>query len=199
MVPKSGRARETQAAQYAPWGDDTGRRTASVRRRGPKTMHRSRSMVPKSGRARAHRRSISLGEGVRLRFRRAPKPCRSRSMVSKSGRARAHRRSKELGGDVLPRSGRAPKPCRSRNMVSKSVEQGNATAQYVLGVMYRTGEGVPKNAIHAYAWCNLAAVAIEEGKECRSQAQIDESMTPAEIAEGQALSDKLFQQIQRDN
>ena len=80
----------------------------------------------------------------------------------------------------------------------KAAGQGNAKAQFHLGEAYRyDGDSLPQSAIHTYAWCNLAADAIEEGEECRSL--IKKSMTPVEIAEGQALSEKLFQQIPLDN
>ena len=36
-------------------------------------------------------------------------------------------------------------------------EQGNADAQYNLGVMYHTGDGVPKNYKTAMKWYRLAA------------------------------------------
>ena len=36
-------------------------------------------------------------------------------------------------------------------------EQGDATAQYNLGSMYRTGEGVPENDAEAVKWYRLAA------------------------------------------
>ena len=36
-------------------------------------------------------------------------------------------------------------------------EQGDAIAQYNLGVMYTTGEGVPENDAEAVRWYRLAA------------------------------------------
>ena len=36
-------------------------------------------------------------------------------------------------------------------------EQGNATAQYNLGVMYHGGGGVPENYVEAVKWYRLAA------------------------------------------
>jgi len=36
-------------------------------------------------------------------------------------------------------------------------EQGNASAQYNLGLMYRNGEGVPENDVEAVRWWLLAA------------------------------------------
>ena len=36
-------------------------------------------------------------------------------------------------------------------------EQGDADAQYNLGVMYEHGQGVPQDYAHAHMWYNLAA------------------------------------------
>ena len=38
-----------------------------------------------------------------------------------------------------------------------AAEQGDATAQFNLGVMYDNGEGVPKDAAEAVRWFRLAA------------------------------------------
>ena len=86
---------------------------------------------------------------------------------------------------------------KAAKLFRRAAEQGHAEAQLSLGWMYYNGRGVPQDRIYAYAWCNLAAVAIEEGKECRLRAR--NRMHDPQIAEGQALSEKLFQQIQRDN
>jgi uncharacterized protein len=39
----------------------------------------------------------------------------------------------------------------------KAAEQGDAHAQFNLGVMYADGIGVPQDAVQAYMWYNLAA------------------------------------------
>ena len=36
-------------------------------------------------------------------------------------------------------------------------EQGDADAQYNLGVMYRKGHGVPQDKVYAHIWYNIAA------------------------------------------
>jgi uncharacterized protein len=47
-------------------------------------------------------------------------------------------------------------------------EQGDADAQYYLGVMYSAGEGVKKDNILAHMWYNLAASnGSERGKKSR--------------------------------
>jgi uncharacterized protein len=41
--------------------------------------------------------------------------------------------------------------------VRKAAEQGHATAQYNLGLMYDTGYGVPKDLVEAVNWYRKAA------------------------------------------
>ena len=38
-----------------------------------------------------------------------------------------------------------------------AAEQGYAAAQFNLGVMYASGQGVPEDDVTAYAWLNIAA------------------------------------------
>ena len=42
-------------------------------------------------------------------------------------------------------------------MVSAAAKQGDVTAQYVLGLAYDRGQGVPLDEVAAYKWLNLAA------------------------------------------
>ena len=73
-------------------------------------------------------------------------------------------------------------------------EQGNASAQYNLGVMYALGQGVPRDNVQAYMWFDLAAARFSAPEEeYRDQAVIDRDfvaskMTPAQIAEAQRLA-----------
>ena len=55
-------------------------------------------------------------------------------------------------------------------------EQGNAKAQNVLGVMFRKGEGVPKNPVRAHMWFSVAAKrgdAKRQGRAARDVANHD--------------------------
>jgi Sel1 repeat len=65
-------------------------------------------------------------------------------------------------------------------------EQGNANAQYNLGVFYDNGLGVPRDLVRAYLWLSLAA---SQGRESASTFRdlIARLMTPAQIAEAQKL------------
>ncbi len=76
-----------------------------------------------------------------------------------------------------------------------AAEQGYAKAQFNLGLKYANGEGVPQDLIRAYAWANLAAAAGDEtAKEQRLRTR--RRMTPAQIAEAQALSRTLAARIE---
>ena len=73
-------------------------------------------------------------------------------------------------------------------------EQGDAEAQFILGVMYANGEGVPENYVRAYAWLNLAAAQGHEDA-VSGKADLQPRMTAAQIAEAQELSTTLFARI----
>ena len=63
-----------------------------------------------------------------------------------------------------------------------AAEQGLARAQSNLGVMYANGEGVPEDAVYAYAWLSIAAAQgdtnAKEGKDL-----VTKLMTQAQITE----------------
>ena len=74
-------------------------------------------------------------------------------------------------------------------------ERGVAAAQYNLGVMYASGEGVPEDYVRAYAWSIIAAVSGgEDAIELRDD--LRELMTPSQIAEAQQLSTEIYERIQ---
>ena len=41
--------------------------------------------------------------------------------------------------------------------VRQAAEQGHANAQFLLGLRYTNGEGVPQDYVEAHMWLNLAA------------------------------------------
>lgn len=41
---------------------------------------------------------------------------------------------------------------------TQSAEQGNATAQYILGTMYFHGNDIPQDSLRAYFWSSLSAM-----------------------------------------
>lgn len=65
-------------------------------------------------------------------------------------------------------------------------EQGIASAQINLGVMYAEGQGVPEDNVFAYMWFNLAAQGYEDAK--NNKGIISKLMTKEQIAEAQKLS-----------
>jgi TPR repeat protein len=71
-------------------------------------------------------------------------------------------------------------------IIRPQAEQGNADAQYNLGLFYDNGLGVPQNRVRAYMWLSLAAA---QGRENAAtlRSLTARRMTPAQIAEAQAL------------
>ena len=72
-------------------------------------------------------------------------------------------------------------------LIRPLAEQGDANAQYNLGVFYDNGLGVPQDKVHAYMWFNLSAAQGREGA-AAFRDLIARRMTPAQIAEAQTLA-----------
>ena len=73
----------------------------------------------------------------------------------------------------------------------KAADQGNALAQAHLGLMYEHGYGVPRNAVMARMWLNLAvsrAPSLSMAVKLRNE--VGAKMTPAQIAEAKRLADE---------
>jgi TPR repeat protein len=66
-------------------------------------------------------------------------------------------------------------------------EQGNAKAQNVLGVMFRKGEGVPRNAARAHMWFSFAA-ARGDAKAKAELRDVSRTMTREEISQAEAMA-----------
>jgi len=70
---------------------------------------------------------------------------------------------------------------------TKAAEQGDADAQYNLGLMYANGQGVPQDNVYAHMWSNLgAANGIEAAPKNRDI--IAKRMTTADISKAQSLA-----------
>ena len=69
-------------------------------------------------------------------------------------------------------------------LIRPLAEQGNAHAQYNLGVLYDNGLGVPLDKVRAYVWFTLSAAQGREGA-ATFRDLIARRMTPAQIAEAQ--------------
>ncbi|MGO9020651.1 MAG: hypothetical protein ACLQVJ_20105 [Syntrophobacteraceae bacterium] len=66
-------------------------------------------------------------------------------------------------------------------------EQGNAEAQWYLGVMFHDGQGFSQDFVQAHMWFDLAA-ASGDPTGVKSREIIAAKMTPSQIAEAQRLS-----------
>jgi len=74
----------------------------------------------------------------------------------------------------------------------KAAAQRDADAQFSLGLMYATGDGVSQDDVRAYVWYTLA-VAHSTGNKQKSAAAnrdgaLTRRMTPAQVAEAQRLA-----------
>ena len=68
-----------------------------------------------------------------------------------------------------------------------AAEQGDALAQYFLGLKYANGEGVPQDDVSAHIWLNVAAATGD--KDARKALEnVAARMTREQIAEAQAMA-----------
>jgi TPR repeat protein len=67
------------------------------------------------------------------------------------------------------------------------VNQSDADAQFILGLMYARGQGVPQDYVRAHMWFNLAA-AQDYQLAAGQRNSIARRMTRAQIAEAQKLA-----------
>ncbi|MGA7386653.1 MAG: hypothetical protein WBW99_01830 [Pseudolabrys sp.] len=72
-------------------------------------------------------------------------------------------------------------------LIRPLAEQGDANAQYNLGVFYDNGLGVPQDKVRAYMWFNLSAAQGRDGA-AAFRDLIARRMTSAQIAEAQKLA-----------
>ena len=73
-------------------------------------------------------------------------------------------------------------------------EQGDTDAQFNLGVMYYSGQGVLEDSIQAYAWFNIASANVVK-KGNKNNAKL--KLTQASIEKAQALSRKMVEENPR--
>ena len=78
----------------------------------------------------------------------------------------------------------------------KAAEQGSVRAQYNLGVAYDNGDGVEKDDIAAYMWFSLSAGGGDEDA-ASGLTQLEDLMTPAQVAEAQRMSREWFEKHQK--
>ena len=68
-----------------------------------------------------------------------------------------------------------------------AADQGDASAQNHLGLMYYKGHGVQQDFVRAHMWLNLSA-ASDDQDAGKVRDEIAERMTPAQIAEARRSS-----------
>jgi TPR repeat protein len=77
------------------------------------------------------------------------------------------------------------------NSLRNAAEQGDAEAQFDLGVAYTRGQGVPQDYLEAHKWANLAAARAHSNVQqqyAENRDALTKRMTPAQIAEAQKLA-----------
>lgn len=75
--------------------------------------------------------------------------------------------------------------------IRSAAQQGDMKAQFNLGLMYATGEGVPENFVKAYSWVSIArAQGLTRADATKSY--LREAMSPEQMAEAQSLSSRCF-------
>ena len=72
-------------------------------------------------------------------------------------------------------------------LIRPLAEQGDASAQYNLGVFYDNGLGVPQDLVRAYMWFTLSAAQGKDGAAVFRDL-IARRMTPTQITEAQKLA-----------
>ena len=75
---------------------------------------------------------------------------------------------------------------------TKAAEQGDADAQFNLGVMYFKGEGVLTDNRRSYMWFNLASYSGSE-KAGENKDKVTKQMTPADISTAQDMSSRCLE------
>jgi TPR repeat protein len=66
-------------------------------------------------------------------------------------------------------------------LIRPLAQAGNAKAQYVMGVMYRKGEGVARSSAKAFMWFSLAAKKGDTQAKAHLQ-EVSKEMSPAEMS-----------------
>jgi len=125
------------------------------------------------------------GQGVPQDYAKAVKWYRK---AAEQGEAQAQAK---LGDAYFIGVGVAPNHAEAVKWYREAAEQGEAAAQRHLGIMYGLGQGVPKDYAEAYKWYTLAAAQLDTNA-MHNRNGISDLMTPAQIEEGQRLSQEFL-------
>ena len=74
--------------------------------------------------------------------------------------------------------------------------QGDLEAQFILGSMHETGDGIPQNTLRAYVWFSIAAaqaINLDYLKARNAKDRISETLTPDQLARGQDMATRCFE------
>jgi TPR repeat protein len=77
-----------------------------------------------------------------------------------------------------------------------AAEQGHAKAQHNLGISYALGEGVLQDFTYGHMWLNIANANGADAS--KSREIVEESMTPAQIEQAQALARECVKKEYKD-
>ena len=69
----------------------------------------------------------------------------------------------------------------------QSAERGNGAAQFNVGIIYYTGQGVDQDYVQSFMWFDLAAIK-GDADAVRHRDRVAAKMTPRQIAEAQRLA-----------
>jgi Sel1 repeat len=79
-----------------------------------------------------------------------------------------------------------------------AADQGNAGAQYNLGLRYANSQGVPQDFVRAHMWLNLSAAQGEKNA-VEGRDKVVQEMTPEQIAEAQKLAREWKPKLSEEN
>lgn len=65
-------------------------------------------------------------------------------------------------------------------------EEGNPKAQSLMGAMYRKGQGVPRNLVHAFMWFSFAARRGDAEAKAELH-EVSKTMTAAELSQAETM------------
>ena len=78
-----------------------------------------------------------------------------------------------------------------------AAEQGNAYAQFRLGIAYHRGKGVVQDLVYSYVWFSLGAWQ-QHGFSSARKKNVAARMTPEQIAEAQKLARECVRKEYKD-
>jgi TPR repeat protein len=82
---------------------------------------------------------------------------------------------------------------RALRLYGAAAAQGNAYAQYNLGLMYANGIGITKDYVHAHMWLTLAAASSDQKVAYSILDMVSAKMTAPQISEARAMTRKCEQ------